>query len=119
MRMSETHKSVFTENGIPFFAGKKVWITGHRGMLGSALVRRFEGENANLLLTSRQELDLCDQRAELEWVDKNRPELIFHIGAKVGGIHANATLPADFLYDNLMVQSNVMEAAYRSGVKKM
>ncbi|CAG4885524.1 GDP-L-fucose synthase family protein [Paraburkholderia gardini] len=117
--MSETHKSVFTENGIPFFAGKKVWITGHRGMLGSALVRRFEGENANLLLTSRQELDLCDQRAVLEWVDKNRPELIFHIGAKVGGIHANATLPADFLYDNLMVQSNVMEAAYRSGVKKM
>ncbi|KAI3598614.1 GDP-L-fucose synthetase [Cupriavidus necator H850] len=117
--MSETHKSVFTENGTAFFAGKKVWITGHRGMLGSALVRRFAGENAELLLTSRQELDLCDQRAVLDWVDKNRPELIFHIGAKVGGIHANATLPADFLYDNLMVQSNVMNAAYRSGVKKM
>lgn len=117
--MSETHRSVSTESGISFFAGKKTWITGHRGMLGSALVRSFDKEGSNLLLASRQELDLCNQRAVFDWVDQNRPELVFHVGAKVGGIHANATLPADFLYSNLMIQSNVIDAAHHFGVKKL
>lgn len=115
--MSETHNSA--ENLRQFFSGKKVWITGHRGMLGSAMVRSMADEKAELLLTSRQELDLCNQHAVFEWMERNRPEFIFHIGAKVGGIHANATLPADFLYDNVMVQSNVISGAHRFGVKKM
>jgi GDP-L-fucose synthase len=117
--MSEVFNAVSPESQSAFFAGKKVWITGHRGMLGSAMVRSFSNERAELLLTSRQELDLCNQHAVFEWVERNRPELIFHIGAKVGGIHANATLPADFLYDNIMVQTNVINAAHRFGVKRM
>lgn len=101
------------------FSRKRVWITGHRGMLGSAVVRSFEHENAQLLLTSRSDLDLTDKVAVTRWMTDNRPELIFHIGAKVGGIHANSTLPADFLYENLMIQSNVIDGAYKVGVDKL
>ena len=117
--MSEIHRANSNDGGISFFAGKKVWITGHRGMLGSALVRRFEKENVNLLLTSRHELDLSNQRDVFDWIGENQPELIFHVGAKVGGIHANSTLPADFLYCNLMIQTNVINAAHHFGVKKL
>lgn len=101
------------------FAGKRTWITGHRGMLGAALVRSLNKEGANLLVASSQELDLRDQSAVLDWVEKNRPELVFHAGAKVGGIHANATLSANFLHDNLMIQTNVIDAAHRFGVQKL
>ncbi|MBI3811904.1 MAG: GDP-L-fucose synthase [Nitrospirae bacterium] len=101
------------------FAGKRTWITGHRGMLGSALVRSFSNEGASLLLPSRDELDLVNQRAVYDWVDKNRPELVFHVGAKVGGIYANTSYPADFLHSNLMIQSNVIFAAYHFGVSKL
>ncbi|MBW8457605.1 MAG: GDP-L-fucose synthase [Thiobacillus sp.] len=101
------------------FAGKKTWITGHRGMLGSALVRSLSKEGADLLVASSQELDLRNQSAVIDWVDKNRPEYVFHAGAKVGGIHANATLSAMFLYDNLMIQTNVIDAAYKFGVRKL
>jgi len=101
------------------FYGKKVWITGHRGMLGSALVRSFENEGAELLLVSRQELDLRDKYKVTEWVETYRPEIIFHAGAKVGGIYANKTMPAEFLHDNLLIQSNVIDAAYKIKVKKL
>lgn len=101
------------------FAGKKIWITGHRGMLGSALVRSLSKEGANLLVASSQELDLRNQSEVVDWVDKNRPELVFHAGAKVGGIHANSTLRANFLYDNLMIQTNVIDAAHKFGVRKL
>lgn len=101
------------------FVGKKIWITGHRGMLGSALVRSLENEGAELLVASRRELDLRNKKEVLDWVDKNRPELVFHAGAKVGGIHANATLGAVFLYDNLMMQLNVIDAAFQFGVHKL
>jgi GDP-L-fucose synthase len=117
--MSETHNSSSEKNGNSFFAGKKVWITGHRGMLGSAMVRSFASEGAELLLTSRKDLDLRNQQSVNEWFDVNCPDYIFHIGAKVGGIHANATMPAEFLYDNVMVQSNVIDAAHRYATKKM
>lgn len=116
--MHQAHEAVSSESD-SFFFGKKTWVTGHRGMLGSALLRRLENVGANLLLTSRHELDLCDQRAVSDWMAQNRPELVFHVGAKVGGIHANATLPADFLFDNLMIQSNVINAAHRFGVQKL
>jgi GDP-L-fucose synthase len=101
------------------FSGKKVWITGHRGMLGSAMVRSLANEGAKLLLTSREELDLTDQTAVLAWMERNRPDLVFHIGAKVGGIHANVTQPADFLHTNLMIQASVIGGAYRVGVEKL
>jgi len=102
-----------------FFNGKKIWITGHNGMLGSAMVRSFKDEDVNLLLTSRQDLDLTNQSAVEEWVLNNKPDYIFHIGAKVGGIQANSQMPADFLYNNIMIQSNVINAAHRAGVKKL
>lgn len=101
------------------FTGKKIWITGHRGMLGSALVRSLSKEGADLLVASSQELDLRNQSAVIDWVDKNRPELVFHAGAKVGGIYANATLGAVFLHDNLMIQTNVIDAAHKFGVRKL
>lgn len=106
-------------NAVPSFSGKRVWITGHKGMLGSALVRSFEAEGAQLLLSSRQELDLTNQKNVYDWVEYNKPELIFHAGAKVGGIYANANSPAEFLYANLMIEANVIDAAHRYGVEKM
>lgn len=117
--MSETYMTAPIEGSVGSFAGKKVWVTGHKGMLGSAVVRSFAREGAELLLTSRADLDLTNQAAVLAWMQKYRPELIFHVGAKVGGIQANATLPADFLVDNLMIQSNVIDGAKRTGVQKL
>jgi GDP-L-fucose synthase len=107
-----------TDNSFSY-AGKKIWITGHRGMLGSALVRSLSNEGAELLTASSQELDLRNQSDVIAWVDKNRPEIVFHAGAKVGGIHANSTLRADFLHDNLMIQTNVIDAAHKFGVRKL
>ncbi|MES2832651.1 MAG: GDP-L-fucose synthase [Pseudomonadota bacterium] len=117
--MSDQFNDLAERGGVQSFAGKKVWITGHKGMLGSAVVRSFAGENAELLLTSRTQLDLTDQAAVHDWMHTHKPELVFHVGAKVGGIHANATLPADFLRENLLIQLNVIDGAYRVGVKKL
>ena len=117
--MSEAYNTAQSEGSGGFFDGKKVWVTGHKGMLGSAVVRSFALEGAELLLTSHADLDLANQASVLAWMEKYRPELIFHVGAKVGGIHANATLPADFLLDNLMIQSNVIDGAKRTGVQKL
>ncbi len=102
-----------------FYLNKKVWVTGHKGMLGSAMVRNLENSGAKLLLAGRDQLNLTSQADVDEWVKRNRPELVFHIGAKVGGIHANATLPGDFLRENLLIQTNVIDAAYRNGVEKL
>ena len=102
-----------------FFQNKKIWITGHAGMLGSATLRSLNNSGAELLLTTRAELDLTNQAAVYSWMEKNRPELVFHIGAKVGGIHANATLPGDFLRENLLIQTNVIDGAYRFGIEKL
>jgi len=114
------HKNVLNEGDNSFaFEGKKTWVTGHRGMLGSALIRSLSKEGADLLVVSSQELDLRNQSAVIDWVDKNRPEYVFHAGAKVGGIHANATLSAIFLYDNLMIQTNVIDASHKFGVRKL
>lgn len=88
-------------------------------MLGSALVRSLSNEGATLLVASSKELDLRNQKDVIAWVDENRPELVFHVGAKVGGIHANATLSASFLHDNLMIQTNVIHAAHQFGVRKL
>lgn len=101
------------------FAGKRIWITGHRGMLGSALLRVMQDEKTTFLTATSKELDLRNQSDVNYWVKENKPELIFHAGAKVGGIHANATYRADFLRDNILIQTNVIDAAYRIGVKKL
>jgi GDP-L-fucose synthase len=117
--MSETNTTASAKGSESIFAGKKIWITGHKGMLGSAVVRRFAEEKAQLLLTSRSDLDLTNQAATLAWMERNRPDYIFHVGAKVGGIHANSTLPADFIRDNILIQANVIEGAHLVGVKKL
>ena len=99
--------------------GKRVFVCGHTGMVGSALVRRLADEGCILLTASRSELDLKEQAAVDRWMDANRPQAVFLSAAKVGGILANATYPADFLYDNLMIEANVISAAHRSGVEKL
>jgi len=99
--------------------GKKVWVTGHRGMLGQAMVRCLRNDGVQLLVATRAELDLTNQHADLEWVKAHQPDFVFHIAAKVGGIFANATNPSDFLRENLLTQTSVIDASYRVGVKKL
>lgn len=102
-----------------FLSNKKVLVTGSRGMVGSALVRRLQGENCDILAPSRQELNLCDQVAVQRWMETKRPQLVFHAAAMVGGIYANSTLPADFLYTNLLIEANVIHAAKVVEVEKL
>ncbi|MCW1840386.1 GDP-L-fucose synthase [Prosthecomicrobium hirschii] len=99
--------------------GKRVWVAGHRGMVGSAIVRRLGSEACTVLTVDRAEADLRDQRAIRAWMDTARPDAVFLAAAKVGGILANDTYPADFLYDNLMIEANIIEAAHRVGVEKL
>lgn len=100
-------------------AGKTVFVAGHRGMVGGALVRRLASENCQLLLAGRDELDLRNQAQVDAWMETNRPQVVFLAAAKVGGIHANNTHPAAFLYENLMIEANVIHAAWRTGVEKL
>ena len=99
--------------------GKRVWVAGHRGMVGSAIVRRLATEGCEVLTVGRAEVDLKDQAAVRGWVSKARPDAVFVAAAKVGGILANNSYPADFLYDNLMIEANVIEASFRAGVEKL
>ena len=99
--------------------GKRVWVAGHRGMVGSAIVRRLASENCEVLTVGRAEVDLKDQAAVRGWVQKAKPDAVFVAAAKVGGILANNSFPADFLYDNLMIEANVIEASFRAGVEKL
>ena len=99
--------------------GKRIWVAGHNGMVGSALVRRLRRENCEILTVDRSKLDLLDQRATRDWVARERPDGIFLSAARVGGILANDTFPADFIYDNLVIEANVIEAAHRANVSKL
>src|SRR5881396_3354830 len=99
--------------------GKRVWIAGHRGMVGSALVRRLADAEAEILTVDRLRLDLRDQSAVKRWVHQSRPDAVFIAAATVGGIEANRTRPAEFLYDNLMIAANIIHAAAESGVSKL
>ena len=98
---------------------KRVWVAGHNGMVGSALVRRLVQENCEVLTAERAAVDLTDQAATRAWIMDKKPDAIFLAAAKVGGIFANDTYPADFLYDNLMIEANIIEAAYRAKVAKL
>jgi GDP-L-fucose synthase len=100
-------------------AGKRVWVAGHRGMVGSAIVRRLASEACEILTATRAEVDLKDPAAVRAFVGDTKPDAIFMAAAKVGGILANDTQPADFLYDNLMIAANVTEAAHRHDVGKL
>jgi len=100
----------------------KIYVAGHRGMVGSAIVRqiqRQEPDDAHLILRTHAELDLTNQAAVRAFFEAERPDQVYLAAAKVGGIHANNTYPAEFIYQNLMIQANVIEAAFRAGVKKL
>jgi GDP-L-fucose synthase len=99
---------------------ESIFVAGHRGLVGSALVRRLQAEGTpRLLLRTRAELDLTSQPSVEAFFKAEKPQLVYLAAARVGGIHANETLPANFLYDNLMIQCNVVEAARRNGVRKL
>lgn len=100
-------------------AGKRVWVAGARGMVGAALVRRLASEQCEIIEADRDFLDLRDQHATRAWATSQKPDAVFLAAARVGGIHANDTYPADFLYDNLMIEANIIEASLRAGVSKL
>jgi len=105
---------------IPFeLKGKTVFVAGHKGMVGAALMRRLAQENVELLTAGRSELDLRDQAAVFDWVAARRPQVVFLAAAKVGGIVANNTLRGEFLYDNLVIAANVIHAAHVNGTEKL
>ena len=99
--------------------GRRVFVAGHQGMVGSALARRLAREDVELLTVGRSEVDLRDQAAVFGWFAKNRPQAVFMAAAKVGGILANDTLRAEFLYDNLIIAANVIHAAHVNGTEKL
>jgi GDP-L-fucose synthase len=99
--------------------GRKVWVAGHRGMAGSGLVRRLAQERCQILTVPRQEVDLRRQTQVEDWVAANRPDVVFVAAGTVGGILANSTRPAEFIYDNLAIEQNIIHGAYKVGVKKL
>ena len=98
----------------------KIFITGHRGMVGSALVRAYQNKNPEeeLLLANRQDLDLLNQSAVDQFIASHKPDIIINAAAKVGGIHANDTYPAEFIHQNLLVNTNLIHSAWEHGVKR-
>jgi GDP-L-fucose synthase len=99
--------------------GRRVFVAGHRGMVGSALVHRLAGEDCEVLAVARETIDLCNQAAVDGWFDAERPDAVFLAAARVGGIHDNQASPGAFLYDNLAIATNVIEAARRTDVAKL
>jgi GDP-L-fucose synthase len=99
--------------------GKRIWVAGHRGMVGAAVVRRLKAADCEILTVGREQVDLTRQSEVERWLDKTRPDAVIMAAARVGGIHANSTLPADFLFINLMIGANVVNAAHRAGVKRL
>ncbi|QOZ75357.1 GDP-L-fucose synthase [Bradyrhizobium sp. CCBAU 53351] len=105
---------------VPFeLKGKSVYVAGHRGMVGSALVRRLAREDVKIVTVERNEVDLRNQAAVLDWFSRTRPQVVFLAAAKVGGIVANDTLRAEFIYDNIAIATNVIHAAHLSGAEKL
>jgi GDP-L-fucose synthase len=99
--------------------GRRIWVAGHRGMVGAAVVRRLTTEPVEVLTAGRDTLDLTRQADVEAWMAANRPDAIVLAAAKVGGILANDTRPAEFIHDNLVIETNIIHAAHRSGVKKL
>ncbi len=105
---------------IPYdLAGKRVFVAGHRGMVGSAIVRRLAQEKCEIVTATRAELDLTQQAAVDAWFRQHKPQAVFLAAAKVGGIYANNTFRAEFLYENLVLATNVLRAAHETAVEKL
>ncbi|CAN7687104.1 GDP-L-fucose synthase [Aminobacter sp. LjRoot7] len=100
-------------------AGKRVWVAGHRGMVGTALVRRLAQEDCEVITAGRDIVDLTRQAEVEAWLGETRPQAVLLAAAKVGGILANATYPAEFLYENLAIETNVIHASHKVGVEKL
>lgn len=98
---------------------KKVFVAGHNGMVGRAICRRLQEENCAIICAAKSDLDLRDQAVVNDWMAQQKPDVVFLAAARVGGIGANNAYPAEFLYDNLMIQNNVIHAAYMAGVEKL
>ena len=98
---------------------RRIWVAGHRGMVGSAILRRLEGEDAEILTVDRRDVDLREQYAVRQWVARAKPDVIILAAAKVGGILANDSYPADFLFDNLVIETNVIQAAHLANVEQL
>ncbi|MCC6888600.1 MAG: GDP-L-fucose synthase [Hyphomicrobiales bacterium] len=99
--------------------GKRVWVAGHRGMAGAAILRRLRSEDCACLTATSEQLDLRRQSDVERWVDRMRPQAVFVAAGRVGGIVANDTRPVDFLYDNLLIEANVIASAFQAGVEKL
>ncbi len=99
--------------------GKRVWVAGHGGMVGSAITRALAGEDCEVLTVTRAELDLTDQKAVRDWMAESRPQAVFLAAARVGGILANDTQPVDFLRDNLLIETAIFTGAHAAGVEKL
>lgn len=99
--------------------GKRIFVAGHRGMVGSAIVRRLASEACEVMVAGRDELDLRDQAAVRGWMQKEKPDAVVLAAAKVGGILANSSHPVDFLYDNLIIEANVIEASHQADVNRL
>ena len=97
----------------------RAYVAGHRGMVGSAIARSLEADGAEIVTAARSELDLADQSAVRSFLAKERPDTVIVAAAKVGGIHANNTLPAEFIYENLMIECNLIDSAFRAGVERL
>lgn len=100
-------------------AGKKIWVAGHRGMVGAAIVRQLESTDCDIITATHAELDLTRQTDVESWMAENKPDAIFMAAARVGGILANDTYPVDFLIDNMKIETNVFSAAHTVGVNRM
>ena len=99
--------------------GKKIFVAGHSGLLGSSICRRLERENVTILSVNHSELDLTQQSKVILWMDKNRPDVVINAAGKVGGIYANNTYPADFIYQNLAIAQNLIHSAHLCDVEKL
>ena len=100
-------------------AGRRVWVAGHRGMVGAAIVRRLEREDCEVLTVGRETVDLRRQAETEDWLAEARPDAVFLAAATVGGILANDSRPADFMYDNLVIETNIVHGAHKAGVGKL
>ena len=99
---------------------KKIFVAGHNGMVGNAICRQLKQQSdVELITRTRKELDLCDQSAIQEFMKSEKPDEVILAAAKVGGIHANNTYPADFIYENLQIQNNVIHASHVNNVQKL
>ncbi len=98
---------------------KKIWVAGHNGMVGRAIIKKLEKKNCEILTVQKKNLNLIDQKLTFEWVKKNKPDVVFMAAAKVGGIIANKSNQTDFLYNNLMIQNNIIKSSAENNVEKL